>query len=85
MPSTLLSCKRTFSQGSEGLHCARHRLTDVVRDTLTYETIEDMYGGLSMIDKELQSCVPVWQVSALGCMSVGDWFGGPSRVDRGVQ
>ncbi|CAE7714985.1 Ank1 [Symbiodinium sp. CCMP2592] len=29
-----------------------HRLTDIVRDTLSYESLEDMYHGLKLIDED---------------------------------
>ncbi|CAE7714911.1 Ank3 [Symbiodinium sp. CCMP2592] len=29
-----------------------HRLTDIVRDTLSYENLEDMYDGLKLIDED---------------------------------
>ncbi|CAE7428479.1 ANKRD50 [Symbiodinium necroappetens] len=29
-----------------------HRLTDIVRDTLSYENLEDMYRGLKLIDED---------------------------------
>ena len=29
-----------------------HRLTDIVRDTLSYENLEDLYHGLKLIEKD---------------------------------
>ena len=31
---------------------ARHRLTDIVRDTLSYDNLDDMFDGLRLIDEE---------------------------------
>ena len=40
----------------------RYRLSDVLRDTVVYETLDDMYEGLRFMDEELLNPEPlkVW-------------------------
>ena len=46
---------------------ARHRLTDIVRDTLIFETVSDMYRGLKLIEQEMPLDASCW-LSPLTCV-----------------